>query len=136
MKNALTRTLMLLVAVLIVPACSRGHGGGGGGAGDGGGGQPGPTNQPPEVSIITPTQGATFGAASSILIEANVSDADGSITRVDFFRGATPLGTAFGFPFRITWDNAPAGSYSLIAIATDDGGAATSSMPVSITVSS
>jgi chitinase len=55
---------------------------------------------------------------------------------VDFFNGATLLGTATNNPFTFTWTNAVAGSYSLTARATDNGGGSSTSSPVSVTVNS
>ena len=55
---------------------------------------------------------------------------------MDFYSGATLIGTTTASPFQITWSNVPAGTYSLTAKATDNGGAATTSAAVSITVTS
>jgi hypothetical protein len=91
-------------------------------------------NQPPTVSITSPANGATFSAPATISIAANASDSDGTVTKVDFYANSTLLGTSTGAPYGITWSNAPAGSYSLTAVATDNGGATTTSSAVSITV--
>ena len=45
------------------------------------------TNQPPTVSITSPASGATFTAPATITVTAAASDTDGTITRVDFYRG-------------------------------------------------
>ena len=45
------------------------------------------TNQPPTVSITSPAAGATFTAPATITVTAAASDTDGSITKVDFYRG-------------------------------------------------
>ncbi|HEX6312485.1 MAG TPA: hypothetical protein VF152_12790 [Acidimicrobiia bacterium] len=37
-------------------------------------------------------------------------------------------------PYAITWENVPAGTYTLVAVATDDDTATTLSTPVTITV--
>jgi hypothetical protein len=97
-----------------------------------------PPNAPPAVNITNPTNGATFTEPASITITAVATDNDGTVTRVDFFAGATPLGTvtnAGNNSFSLTWSNVVAGSYSLTATATDNGGGASTSSPVSITVS-
>jgi photosystem II stability/assembly factor-like uncharacterized protein len=93
------------------------------------------SNQPPGVSIISPVSGATVASGSSVTIEANVTDADGFVTKVEFFAGASLLGSAPAFPFRFVW-SPPPGAHSLTAVATDNAGAATASAPVSITVTS
>jgi hypothetical protein len=94
------------------------------------------TNSPPSVSISSPPGGATFTEPANIPIIANATDNDGTVTRVDFFAGATLLGTATNNPFTLTWTNVVAGSYSLTARATDNGGGTSTSSPVSVTVNS
>jgi hypothetical protein len=98
-----------------------------------------PPNAPPTVDITGPTNGATFTEPASITITAAATDSDGTVARVDFFAGATLLGTvtnAGNNSFSLTWSNVVAGSYSLTATATDNGGgASTPSPPVNITVS-
>src|SRR5262249_25832678 len=50
-------------------------------------------NLPPSVSITSPTNGASFTAPWNGTIDATASDSDGSVAKVDFFAGATVLGT-------------------------------------------
>jgi hypothetical protein len=96
----------------------------------GGGG----TNNPPAVSITSPANGATFTAGANITISASASDSDGTVSKVDFYRGTTLLGTDTTSPYSYTWNNVPEGSYSLTAKATDDDLAVTTSAPIAITV--
>jgi plastocyanin len=93
-----------------------------------------PTNTPPTVSITSPSDGATFTAPASISLQANASDADGTISKVEFFAGNTSLGSATSSPFTVTWTNVAAGTYTVTARATDNLGASTVSNPVHITV--
>jgi hypothetical protein len=90
---------------------------------------------PPTVSLTSPTAGQTFTAPATVPIEANAADADGTITKVDFYQGTTLLGTATSAPYKYSWQNVAAGSYSITARATDNSGATTTSAPVGITVS-
>jgi len=92
------------------------------------------SNIPPTVSITSPSNGATFTAGANITINATASDSDGTVTKVDFYQGTTFLGTDTSSPYSYTWNNVPAGSYSLTAKATDDDSAVTTSAPVNITV--
>jgi len=96
----------------------------------------GPANQPPAASLTAPANGATFTAPASITVSASASDADGTISKVDFFAGTTPIGTDTTSPYSITWNNVAAGSYSLTAVATDNVGATAASAPRTITVTS
>ncbi|MGV9773516.1 glycoside hydrolase family 48 protein [Streptosporangium sp. NPDC003464] len=94
----------------------------------------GPVNQPPTARITKPVAGATFTAPATVDITADAADGDGTVTKVEFFNGATLLGTDTSAPYAYSWAAVPAGDYSLTARATDDKGAATTSAPVGISV--
>jgi hypothetical protein len=91
-------------------------------------------NNPPTVSLSSPTNGASFVAPANILLAALASDTDGSVTKVEFFEGTNKLGEDLTDPYSLTWSNVAAGTYSLTAKATDDRGATTSSSAVTISV--
>jgi hypothetical protein len=90
-------------------------------------------NNPPTVSITAPTNGATYTAPASVTINAAAADSDGTVSKVDFYRGTTLLGTDTSPPYSYSWTSV-AGSHSLTAVATDNGGAVTTSAAVGITV--
>jgi hypothetical protein len=94
----------------------------------------GSSNQPPSVNISSPVNGATFTSPANITINATASDADGSVSKVEFFNGTTKLGEDISSPYSFSWSNVAAGSYTLTAKATDNGTAVTTSSPVNITV--
>ncbi|HEX4951522.1 MAG TPA: Ig-like domain-containing protein [Blastocatellia bacterium] len=89
---------------------------------------------PPNVSLIGPGNGATFATQTSVRLNAFATDADGAISKVEFFNGKTKLGESTSAPFALTLDSLPAGKYQLTAKATDNRGKAVSSSPVRITV--
>jgi len=91
-------------------------------------------NAPPTVSITAPAANASFNAPASIAVTAAAADSDGTITKVDFYAGATLIGTATASPYTIQWTNVAAGSYALTAVATDNSNATTTSSAVAITV--
>jgi hypothetical protein len=93
-----------------------------------------PANQPPTVSLTAPVNNATFTAPASIIISANATDPDGSITRVEFYNGTTKLGQSTTTPYSYTWSNVTEGTYSITAKATDNQGATTTSDARSVTV--
>ncbi len=93
-----------------------------------------PGNVAPTASITSPTAGATFSAPASITINANAADTDGTVSRVAFYQGTTLLGTDTTSPYSFTWTGVAAGTYSLTARATDNGGATGTSTAVSVTV--
>jgi predicted thioesterase len=88
----------------------------------------------PEVSIVSPKNGDVFVEGSDIKIEANASDPDGNVTRVEFFRGSTRIGTATTAPYIITWSKATIGNHTLTAKVFDDRNGTTVSAPVNIVV--
>jgi predicted phage tail protein len=94
------------------------------------------TNLAPTTAITAPASGASFPWKPKIMIEASASDADGSITRVEFYRddGATLLGSDTSAPYSYRWNNVPSGTHSLRVRAYDNRGAVTLSAAVSITV--
>ena len=92
-------------------------------------------NKAPTVSISAPAGGASYTAPATVSITATAADADGAITKVEFYNGATLLGTATASPYTYSWTSVAAGTYTLTAKATDNGGASTTSSAVSITVS-
>jgi regulation of enolase protein 1 (concanavalin A-like superfamily) len=95
-----------------------------------------PTNQAPTVSLTTPAAGATFTAPASITIGASASDADGTVSQVDFYQGSTLLASDTTSPYGYTWGGVAAGTYQLTAVARDNGGATKTSAAVSVTVNS
>ena len=103
-------------------------------AGDGSPGTGG--NSSPTTSITSPVNGAGFTAGSNITITANASDTDGTISKVEFFQGATKLGEDLSFPYSYTWNNVSAGNFNLTSVATDNQGATGTSSVVSISVNS
>ncbi|MFL1897196.1 cellulase family glycosylhydrolase [Aquimarina sp. 2-A2] len=92
-------------------------------------------NQDPTVSIISPSNGANFDIGTSIQIKANANDPDGSVTKVEFFKGSTRLGQDTSAPYSYTINNASEGTYALTARATDNDGAITTSSIINVTVS-
>jgi hypothetical protein len=93
-------------------------------------------NIAPTVSLTAPTNGASFPAPASIALTATASDSDGTIASVAFYNGAILLGTDTTAPYAYTWTGVTAGSYSLTAQATDNGGAVSTSAVAVITVTS
>jgi glucose/arabinose dehydrogenase len=107
------------LAFLALAAC-------GGGSDDGGSG-----NQPPTVTLAAP---ATGTAGVAVTLAATAADGDDSVAKVDFFDGATLLGTDTSSPYALSWTPASNGVHGLTARATDSHGAATTSTVVNVTV--
>jgi len=93
-----------------------------------------PPNQPPVISISSPTKSEAFVAPATITIDVAASDADGSVTKVEFYNGTVKLGERTSIPFSFTWKDVPEGSYSITAAATDNANSRTVTPPVSVVV--
>jgi photosystem II stability/assembly factor-like uncharacterized protein len=96
----------------------------------------GPLNQPPSVAITSPLAGTTFPPGVPITVEAQATDPEGGVVRVDFFDGSLQIGSSTTLPFKIIWNTASEGFHSLVAVAIDVGATSNTSLPVSIFVSS
>ena len=90
----------------------------------------------PSVAIIWPTNNAVFTFGTPVTITATAYDLDGTVTNVQFFNGINLLGTAGanGTNYTLVWTNAPLGTNTLVAVATDNNGLSKTSAPVVITV--
>jgi hypothetical protein len=91
-------------------------------------------NNAPNVSITLPVNNAVFSVGSNVVINATATDPDGTVTKVEFYRGTTLLSTSTAAPYTYTWINPAAGSYVLTAKAYDDLSAIGTSAPVNITI--
>ncbi|HJW67505.1 MAG TPA: galactose oxidase-like domain-containing protein, partial [Gaiellaceae bacterium] len=60
-------------------------------------------NSRPTVTLTQPSNGATFTAPASVNLAATASDADGTVTKVEFFDGTTKLGEDTTAPYSFTW---------------------------------
>jgi len=93
------------------------------------------TNQAPTVALTAPTNGASYVAPAAITLSATASDSDGYITSVNFFAGASLIGSSVRPPYTATWSAIPAGAYSVTAVAVDNLGGSTASTSVNVSVS-
>lgn len=96
-------------------------------------------NLPPTIQINTPTNTQQFYACTRIPVTATASDPDGTVAKVEFFRGQYKLAEFTrpprgGRPFATSFHTDAFGFYELRAVATDNLGAVTVSDPVTIEV--
>ncbi|MBE0679713.1 MAG: T9SS type A sorting domain-containing protein [Bacteroidales bacterium] len=91
-------------------------------------------NQPPVVSISSPSSSTSFTSPATITIDAAASDPDGAIIKVEFFQGNVKIGEQITTPYSISWKEVPEGTYFLTAVATDNSNSKTVSAAVSVTV--
>jgi uncharacterized protein (TIGR03437 family) len=97
---------------------------------------PTPTPAPgaPQVNLTVPNNTSTFVAGTNITLAANATDSNGSISKVEFYRGTTLIDTDTSSPYSVVWAKVQKGTYNLTAKATDNSGLSTTSAVVSITV--
>ncbi len=98
---------------------------------------PGGTPQPnaaPTVALTAPLADATFVLDAPVPLAATAADSDGSIVKVEFFNGQVKIGESTTAPHQMAWSTSTGGSFTLSAVATDDRGAQTQSVAVTIGV--
>jgi hypothetical protein len=91
-------------------------------------------NTPPVCNIVTPANGTVLTAPATITIQANATDEEGPVSKVEFYSDDAKLGEATTAPYECTVSGVAAGIYTLTARATDNFGAATTSAAVTVTV--
>ena len=91
-------------------------------------------NQPPTVSITSPSAGAVFALGDGIPLAATAGDPDGTVASVAFYANGQLLHTDPSAPYAFTWATAPAGTHTLTAVATDDESQPATSAPITISV--
>jgi RHS repeat-associated protein len=88
----------------------------------------------PTVSLTAPTNGTVVNAPATFMLTAQAADSDGSISRVEFYDGATKLGEDTVAPYTFTWTNIGTGSHTLTAKAIDNRSATVVSSAATFTV--
>jgi hypothetical protein len=93
-----------------------------------------PTNRPPTVNIFSPMADDNFSLPTNVIISASAGDIDGSVTNVKFFVDGLLIGASQAPVYSSVWTNPSAGIHDLTAQATDNRGARTLSVPVTVYV--
>jgi hypothetical protein len=88
---------------------------------------------PPTVALTAPVDAATVFVPGTTNLAATASDADGTVSKVEFFDGATKLGEDSTSPYTLAWTPAALGSHTLTAVATDNVAASAISAAVTVT---
>jgi Bacterial Ig domain/Secretion system C-terminal sorting domain len=90
-------------------------------------------NNPPIVNITSPLNGTSVSVGAIVTITATASDADGTVSKVEFYNGATLISTKTAAPYTATLTASTAGIYNLTAKAYDNTNAVRTSSNVAIT---
>ena len=93
-----------------------------------------PANSLPAVSLTAPAAGSLLAPGSTVNITATATDADGTVTVVEFLRGGVKIGEDFTSPYEYAWTAGPSGIHTLTARAIDNNSAAIVSIGRSVTV--
>jgi len=97
----------------------------------------GQNQTPPSVQLTSPTNNAVWCAGNLTLTALATPNSGASITNVIFRNGTNLPGSATaggGNSFSLTWTNAPVGTNTLTAVATDNLGLSSTSAPVTFQV--
>ncbi len=90
-------------------------------------------NIPPSVTITSPLPSAAFTAPQVVTITANASDADGTVTQVEFFVNNVSIGVVTSAPYTYTWTSV-IGNAAITVKATDNKGAITTSSALNLSI--
>lgn len=85
----------------------------------------------PTVFITSPQDSAEYITGKQATIEAEASDLDGSVQKVDFYAGANKIGSGTSEPYEISWTS-DVGYYTITAVATDNEGNSDTSQAITI----
>ena len=88
-------------------------------------------NHPPQVSVYSPGENASFIEGDEMTITALASDLNGSIEHVDFYIDAFLISRDKDFPYEASIQ-LETGNYNITAVARDNAGEETTSQPVSV----
>ncbi len=91
-------------------------------------------NVAPTAVLTSPVSGAVLETPSTLVLTAAAADVDGTVASVQFFRGGTLLGTRTTAPYQWDIDLRTLGEATFRVVVTDNLGAVTSSLPVTVTL--
>ncbi len=91
-------------------------------------------NQVPSVSLVSPANNQSYTEGEEVVIKADASDPEGEISKVEFYSGEELIGEVSAAPYELVWNNAPLGSYELMAKVFDEGGLTAESSRITVAV--
>ena len=74
----------------------------------------------PNVAITNPVADTIAPSGTNVTIDVVATDADGTISKVEFYANTNKLGEVTSTPYSMVWSDVLGGAYLLKAIATDD----------------
>jgi len=94
-----------------------------------------PTNLPPSVAITYPTNNSVFPDCPDITLTAVATNGSGTVTNVEYFVNGQGIGNASDAPYSLNQCCWKPGTYTIVAMATDNLGGSSVSTNVQIIVS-
>ncbi|HWV99269.1 MAG TPA: Ig-like domain-containing protein [Candidatus Acidoferrum sp.] len=71
------------------------------------------------VAVTSPAAGATVHPGQNVRLTASVTPGRASVSKVEYYCNGKAIGVSSASPYTVVWSNAPAGTYSITAVATD-----------------
>jgi len=99
-------------------------------------GAPNTDNLAPNVSLLNPLEGSEVLKGEVVSLTSDATDADGTVSRVDYTVNGSLVGSSTVPPYLVSWTPLAIGTVTVKAIATDNSGAEAESSPVSFMVKS
>lgn len=81
-----------------------------------------PPNAPPVVTLLSPTNGEVFTLPTNVNIQADVTDSDDAVVKVEFMGDEHFRQVLTNGPYSVTWSNVPPGRHTVWVRATDASG--------------
>ncbi|MDB6040772.1 MAG: Coagulation factor 5/8 type domain protein [Verrucomicrobiales bacterium] len=94
-----------------------------------------PKNTAPIVNLTAPAEGLQVTVPATVSITANASDADGAVSRVEFYANGALISPSTNAPYSATLSPTTTADITLTAVAFDNFGISTTSAPVHIKAS-
>jgi hypothetical protein len=80
------------------------------------------TNAPPVINLLSPTDGATLPLGSTVTIQAEVTDSDDAVVKVQIYGDRRLLATLTNGPYAVVWSKLSPGKHTVTVRATDEFG--------------
>lgn len=82
----------------------------------------------PSVALTSLVNGALYTSLATIALNANATDSDGSIAKVNFYQNGIFVGSDNSAPFSLNWTIPAYGAYAISAEAVDNDGGSTTDL--------
>lgn len=87
-----------------------------------------------QVAIASPINNSSFPAGTTVPLKARFSSKVKTIAKIDYFSGATLLGSSNTVPFEFNWSPSVQGNYSITAVAYDSVWNTKTSAPINVSI--